>query len=81
VASFRNRVKFELKVGLRIVACVLTSFFPSQISEFAVKSDKSSRYRSMSQLLIQQYLNNLRDLRKVSGTHRESVISKGPSVC
>src|SRR3989475_371438 len=28
----------------------------------------------MSQVLIQQYLNNLRDLRKVSGTHRESVV-------
>jgi hypothetical protein len=28
----------------------------------------------MSQLLIQQYLNNLHDLRKVSGTHRESVV-------
>jgi len=30
----------------------------------------------MSQVLIQQYLNNLQDLRKVSGTHRESVISE-----
>src|SRR3989442_8642529 len=28
----------------------------------------------MSQVLIQQYLNNLRDLRKVCGTHRESVV-------
>ena len=28
----------------------------------------------MSQVLIQQYLNQLRDLRKVSGTHRESVV-------
>src|SRR3989338_11594561 len=28
----------------------------------------------MSQVLIQQYLNNLQDLRKVSGTHRESVV-------
>jgi predicted helicase len=28
----------------------------------------------MSQLLIQHYLNQLRDLRKVSGTHRESVV-------
>src|SRR5437867_822831 len=28
----------------------------------------------MSQVLTQQYLNNLRDLRKVSGTHRESVV-------
>jgi predicted helicase len=28
----------------------------------------------VSQLLIQQYLNNLQDLRKVSGTHRESVV-------
>lgn len=28
----------------------------------------------MSQLLIQQYLNHLQDLRKVSGTHRESVV-------
>lgn len=28
----------------------------------------------MSQLLIQSYLNNLQDLRKVSGTHRESVV-------
>ncbi|MCL4817928.1 MAG: N-6 DNA methylase [Vicinamibacteria bacterium] len=28
----------------------------------------------MSQLLIQQYLNNLQDLRKVSGTSRESVV-------
>src|SRR2546428_2953953 len=28
----------------------------------------------MSRVLIQQYLNNLRDLRKVSGTHRESVV-------
>ena len=28
----------------------------------------------MSQLLVQQYLNNLEDLRKVSGTHRESVV-------
>jgi predicted helicase len=28
----------------------------------------------MSQILIQQYLNQLRDLRKVSGTHRESVV-------
>jgi predicted helicase len=28
----------------------------------------------MSQLLIQQYLNQLADLRKVSGTHRESVV-------
>ena len=28
----------------------------------------------MSQLLIQQYLNNLQDLRKVSGTHRETVV-------
>lgn len=30
----------------------------------------------MSQLLIQQYLNNLQDLRRVSGTHRESVVSE-----
>ena len=30
----------------------------------------------MSQLLIQQYLNQLRDLRRVSGTHRESVVSE-----
>ena len=28
----------------------------------------------MSQILIQQYLNQLADLRKVSGTHRESVV-------
>jgi predicted helicase len=28
----------------------------------------------MSQVLVQQYLNNLQDLRKVSGTHRESVV-------
>lgn len=28
----------------------------------------------MSQLLIQQYLNQLRDLRKVAGTHRETVV-------
>lgn len=28
----------------------------------------------MSQVLIQQYLNQLRDLRKVSGTHREMVV-------
>ena len=28
----------------------------------------------MSQLLIQQYLNELQDLRRVSGTHRESVV-------
>ena len=28
----------------------------------------------MSQLLIQQYLNQLQDLRKVAGTHRESVV-------
>ena len=28
----------------------------------------------MSYILIQQYLNNLRDLRKVSGTSRESVV-------
>ena len=28
----------------------------------------------MSQVLIQQYLNQLRDLRKVAGTHRESVV-------
>jgi predicted helicase len=28
----------------------------------------------LSQVLIQQYLNQLRDLRKVSGTHRESVV-------
>ena len=27
----------------------------------------------MSQILIQQYLNQLQDLRKVSGTHRVSV--------
>ena len=27
----------------------------------------------MSQILIQQYLNQLQDLRTVSGTHRESV--------
>ena len=31
-------------------------------------------HSAMSQLLIQQYLNNLQDLRKVSGTHRESVV-------
>ncbi|MHB8665895.1 MAG: hypothetical protein ACYC7B_00045 [Burkholderiales bacterium] len=28
----------------------------------------------MSQILIQQYLNQLQDLRKISGTHRESVV-------
>ena len=28
----------------------------------------------MSQILIQEYLNNLQDLRKVSGTHRETVV-------
>jgi len=28
----------------------------------------------MSQVLIQQYLNQLQDLRKVAGTHRESVV-------
>ena len=28
----------------------------------------------MSQVLIQQYLNQLQDLRKVSGTHRELVV-------
>lgn len=31
-------------------------------------------FPSVSQLLIQQYLNNLEDLRKVSGTRRESVV-------
>jgi predicted helicase len=30
----------------------------------------------MSRLLIQQYLNQLQDLRKLSGTHRESVVSE-----
>jgi len=28
----------------------------------------------MSQVLIQQYLNQLQDLRKVAGTHRKSVV-------
>lgn len=28
----------------------------------------------MGQILIQQYLNQLQDLRKVSGTHRKSVV-------
>jgi hypothetical protein len=28
----------------------------------------------LSQLLIQQYLNQLQDLRRVSGAHRESVV-------
>lgn len=28
----------------------------------------------MSQVLIQQYLNQLQDLKKVSGAHRESVV-------
>ena len=32
----------------------------------------------MSQVLIQQYLNQLQDLRKVSGTHRESVVRVEP---
>ncbi len=31
----------------------------------------------MSQILIQQYLNQLQDLRKVSGTRRESVVREG----
>jgi predicted helicase len=30
--------------------------------------------QALSQLLIQQYLNNLEDLKKVAGTHRESVV-------
>ena len=33
-----------------------------------------ARQRYMSQVLIPQYLNQLRDLRKVSGPHRESVV-------
>ena len=28
----------------------------------------------MSQVLIQQYLNQLQDLKKISGTHRESAV-------
>jgi len=39
----------------------------------------------MSQILIQQYLNQLQDLRKVSGTHRESVVREAfkdqPTIC
>ena len=34
----------------------------------------------MSQVLIQQYLNQLQDLRKVSGTHREMVGDLGPGL-
>ncbi len=32
------------------------------------------KFIDWSQILIQRYLNQLQDLRKVSGTHRESVV-------
>uniref|UniRef100_Q07RK3 site-specific DNA-methyltransferase (adenine-specific) n=1 Tax=Rhodopseudomonas palustris (strain BisA53) TaxID=316055 RepID=Q07RK3_RHOP5 len=35
-----------------------------------------SRFSAMNQLLIQNYLNDLSDLRKVSGSNRESVVSE-----
>ncbi len=35
---------------------------------------QSAAEATLSQLLIQQYLNQLQDLRKVAGTHRESVV-------
>src|SRR5688572_33340583 len=45
-----------------------------QTCRFAVDCGELLDGRSMSQVLIQQYLNQLQDLRKVSGTHRESVV-------
>jgi hypothetical protein len=45
-----------------------------QSFRFAVHYDELSDSFSMSQVLIQQYLNQLQDLRKVSGTHREMVV-------
>jgi predicted helicase len=38
------------------------------------RSNNNKAEKSVSQLLIQQYLNNLQDLRKAGGTHRESVV-------
>jgi predicted helicase len=55
------------------MSCTAEQGFSRQIPDFAVHcSEHPSSY--MSQVLIQQYLNQLRDLRKVSGTHRESVV-------
>jgi hypothetical protein len=45
-----------------------------QIFAFAVHGDELPDSFYMSQVLIQQYLNQLQDLRKVSGTHREMVV-------
>ena len=47
---------------------------PRQIFRFAVDCDELPDRFYMSQVLIQQYLNQLQDLRKVSGTHREMVV-------
>jgi hypothetical protein len=44
---------------------------PRQSSRFALHCGGLPDRSDMSQVLIQQYLNQLQDLRKVSGTHRE----------
>jgi hypothetical protein len=40
-------------------------------ANFSERVGEVPDHRFMSQVLIQQYLNQLQDLRKVSGTHRE----------
>jgi len=47
---------------------------PRQICRFALHCGELPDHLYMSQVLIQQYLNQLQDLRKVSGTHREMVV-------
>ena len=42
-----------------------------QTCRFALHCGGLPDHRSMPQVLIQQYLKQLQDLRKVSGTHRE----------
>jgi hypothetical protein len=53
---------------------------PRQNLGFALHCGESSD-PYMSQVLIQQYLNQLRDLRKVSGTHREMVVREAFKTC
>jgi hypothetical protein len=47
---------------------------PRQFFRFALHCGEIFDGFYMSQVLIQQYLNQLQDLRKASGTHREMVV-------
>lgn len=51
-----------------------TKALPRQFLRFALHCGELRGHRYMIQVLIQQYLKQMQDLRKVSGIHREMVV-------